>query len=259
MDIAIVGLGYVGTALNKLFPKAILYDEPKGVGNRDDINKCDIAFIAVPTPEGESGECNTEIVEEVISWLETDIIVIRSTVPVGFTDSMIEKYNKKIVFQPEYCGETAGHPYVDLSRRTWITLGGKQPYVERVANAYQEVYSSEIRIKIVDSRTAELAKYMENCFLATKVIFCNEFYDLAQKMNISYTDLRETWLMDERMGRSHTFVFPEDRGYDGKCLPKDVNALISQAEELDVDMSVLNAVKQKNSKYNKGRIEKSHE
>ena len=108
---------------------------------------------------------------------------------------------------------------------------------------------------MVDSRTAELAKYMENCFLATKVIFCNEFYDLAQKMNISYTELRETWLMDERMGRSHTFVFPEDRGYDGKCLPKDVDALISQAEELDVDMQVLNAVKQKNVEYNRDKKE----
>ena len=255
MNIAIVGLGFVGTTMNRLFPKAVLYDEPKGIGNRDDVNKCDIAFIAVPTPEGESGECNTETVEEVIGWLKTEIIVIRSTVPVGFTDLMIEKYNKNIVFQPEYCGETEGHPYADLSKRTWITLGGKQPYVERVANAYQDVYSPEIRIKIVDSRTAELAKYMENCFLAAKVTFCNEFYDLAQKMGVSYTELRETWLMDERIGRSHTFVFPEKRGYDGKCLPKDVDALIAQAKKLDVNMHVLNAVKQKNSEYKKDKKE----
>ena len=250
MKIAIIGNGYVGAAMEKLFPDAVIYDEPKGIGSKDDVNKCDISFVCVPTPEGEFGECDAHIVEDVISWLNTEVIVLRSTVPVGFTDSMIGKYNKNIVFQPEYCGETTAHPYVELSRRGWITLGGKQPYVEKVINAYQQVYSSEVKIKIVDSKTAELAKYMENCFLATKVIFCNEFYDLAEKMGISYSELRETWLMDERMGRSHTFVYPESRGYGGKCLPKDVNALIVQAEGLGVDMSMLRILKEKNEKYN---------
>ena len=250
MKIAIVGNGYVGTAMSKLFVDAVLYDEPKNLGSRNAVNSCDISFVCVPTPEGESGECDTHVVEDVISWIETEVIVLRSTVPVGFTETMIEKYNKNIVFQPEYCGETVGHPYVNLSQRKWITLGGKQPYVEKVVNAYQQVCSAELIIKIVDSRTAELAKYMENCFLATKVIFCNEFYDLAEKMGVSYTELRETWLMDERMGRNHTFVYPEARGYSGKCLPKDVDALLVQAEKQGVDMRILRSVKGKNDEYN---------
>ncbi len=250
MKIAIIGKGYVGTAMEKLFPDAVIYDEPKDIGNKVDVNLCDIAFVCVPTPEGASGECATHIVEDVIAWLETDVIVIRSTVQVGFTESMIEKYNKKIVFQPEYCGETVGHPYVDLSERKWITLGGDKLVAEKVVNAYQQVCSSEIIINIVDSRTAELAKYMENCFLATKVIFCNEFYDLAEKMGVRYTELRETWLLDNRIGRSHTFVYPDARGYAGKCLPKDMDALIEQAKERGVDMSILRSVKQKNDIYN---------
>lgn len=249
MKIAIVGNGYVGTAMKQLFTDAVIYDEPLGIGSRDEVNSCDIAFVCVPTPEKESGECDTSIVEEVIGWLETEIIVLRSTVPVGFTDSMIDRFGKNIIFQPEYCGETADHPYANLSSRSWITLGGRQPYVEKVVNVYQEVYSSELKIKIVDSKTAELAKYMENSFLAMKVTFCNEFYDLAEKMGISYTELRETWLMDERMGRNHTFVYPEARGFDGKCLPKDTSAIISQAEKLGVDMSLMHAMKQKNEKY----------
>ena len=255
MKIAIIGNGYVGAAMEKLFPDAVIYDEPKGIGSKKDVNACDIAFVCVPTPEGESGECDTHIVEEVIDWLETEVIVIRSTVPVGFTDSMIKKYKKSIVFQPEYCGETVGHPYVDLSQRKWITLGGSDPAAEKVVNAYHQVCSSDVIINIVDSKTAELAKYMENCFLATKVIFCNEFYDLAEKMGVSYTKLRETWLMDERMGRSHTFVYPDARGYAGKCLPKDVDALLVQAENQGVDMNVLRSVKSKNSEYNSGKKE----
>lgn len=249
MNIAIVGMGYVGTAMNKLFKQAVIYDEPKGIGSREEVNKCYAAFVCVPTPMGEDGACVTAIVEDVLGWLETDVIILRSTVPVGFTERMCAKTGKSIVFQPEYCGETADHPYVDLSRRAWITLGGEREAVEKAVQVYQQVYSSEVRIKVVDSRTAELAKYMENCFLAAKVTFCNEFYDIAQKAGVDYTELRETWLMDERMGRSHTFVYPEKRGYDGKCLPKDVAALINQADELGADATFMKAVQEKNEQY----------
>jgi UDPglucose 6-dehydrogenase len=249
MKVAIVGLGYVGTAMNKLFEQAVVYDEPKGVGSRGEVNACEAAFVCVPTPMGEDGACVTAIVEDVLGWLETDVIILRSTVPVGFTKRMCAKTGKSIVFQPEYCGETADHPYVDLSRRAWITLGGEREAVEKAVQVYQQVYSSEVRIKVVDSRTAELAKYMENCFLAAKVTFCNEFYDIAQKAGVDYTELRETWLMDERMGRSHTFVYPEKRGYDGKCLPKDVAALINQADELGADATFMKAVQEKNEQY----------
>ena len=210
MKVAIVGLGYVGTAMNKLFAQAVVYDEPKGVGSRDEVNECEAAFVCVPTPAGVNGACDTSVVDDVLGWLDTDVIILRSTVPVGFTERMCAKTGKNIVFQPEYCGETADHPYGDLS---------------------------------------ELAKYMENCYLAAKVTFCNEFYDIAQKAGVSYTELRETWLMDERMGRSHTFVYPDKRGYDGKCLPKDVAALIAQADELGVDVGFMKAVREKNEKY----------
>ena len=249
MNIAIVGMGYVGTAMNKLFRQAVIYDEPKGIGSREEVNACDIAFICVPTPQGETGACNTSIVEDVLTWLDTDVIVIRSTVPAGFTEKMKAKTGKHIVFQPEYLGETTDHPYSDLSRRTWITLGGDREDTAKVVRLYQTVYTADVKINIVDSRTAEFAKYMENCFLAAKVIFCNEFYDMAQKLGIDYTTLRETVLLDERIGRSHTFVYPDNRGYGGKCFPKDVAAVIAQAEELGVDATFMKAVQEKNEQY----------
>ena len=249
MKIAIVGMGYVGTAMKKLFEEAVVYDEPKCIGTRDEVNACYAAFVCVPTPQAEDGSCDTSVVEDVVSWIACELIVLRSTVPVGFTDHLKEKYGKRIVFQPEYCGETADHPYNDLSSRAWITLGGAVEDCELAVQVYQQVYSSEVRIKMVDARTAELAKYMENCFLAAKVIFCNEFYDIASKMGVNYNELRETWLMDERMGRSHTFVYPDKRGYSGKCLPKDVSALLAQAAEVGVDAGFMKAVREKNEKY----------
>jgi hypothetical protein len=79
------------------------------------------------------------------------------------------------------------------------------------------------------NKTAELCKYMENTFLATKVAFVNQFYDLAQVYGVNYNELRELWLADERIGRSHTIV-TEERGYRGRCLPKDIAAIIQAAK-----------------------------
>jgi UDP-glucose 6-dehydrogenase len=71
---------------------------------------------------------------------------------------------------------------------------------------------------------------MENAFLATKVAFVNQFYDLAQAFGVSFNELREIWLADERIGRSHTIV-TEERGYRGRCLPKDMAAIIHEARK----------------------------
>lgn len=226
MKIGIVGMGHVGTAMKQLFTEAIAFDEPKQLGTREEINACDICFVCVPTPMNVDGSCNTTIVEEVISWIQSNIIVIRSTVPVGFTDRMINKTNKKILFQPEYYGETVGHPFAELKKQGWITIGGDKKDANSLVAAYQMVFTSEVFINLVDAKTAELAKYMENSFFATKVTFCNEFYDLASQFGVNYNELRETWLLDPRMGRSHTFVYPDNRGYGGSCLPKDIASII---------------------------------
>lgn len=247
MKIGIVGYGHVGKAMHALFPGAALYDEPMDKGNRDEINACDIAFVCVPTPARQDGVCDTSIVEEVIEWLAVKVIVIRSTVPVGFTDSIKADTGKRIVFQPEYYGETVDHPFANLSHRTWLTFGGASEDVQLAIRAYQQVYNAEVRIRQTDAKTAELAKYMENCYLALKVTFCNEFYDIAGAHGIDYNELREVWLEDPRIGRSHTFVYEENRGYGGKCLPKDVNALIANAEEQGVNVELMKAVDRKNT------------
>ena len=117
-----------------------------------------------------------------------------------------------IVFQPEYYGETPNHPYADLRTRSWITLGGAAEDTEAVAGFYRGVYSGDVTILQSDSGSAELAKYMTNAFLAAKVIFCNEMYDIAARCGISYEEARRLWLADGRIGESHTRVFPDDRG-----------------------------------------------
>ena len=246
MKIGIIGIGHVGGTMVQLFPDAIQYDSYKKIGNQEEINKCNISFICVPTPMGELGKCDTSIVESILKWVTTPIIVIRSTVSVGFTDSWSKILNKHIVFQPEYYGETVAHPFADPHNRNWITLGGHPNDCSKVAEVYKTVFTSELIINIVDSKTAELAKYMENAFYATKVTFCNQFYELAEAMDVNYDKLRETWLLDPRISRDHTFVYKDNRGYGGSCLPKDIAAINYQGNCLDIYTDFLNAVQTSN-------------
>ena len=251
MKIGIVGLGHVGTAMHNLFKDAVIYDKYKNIGSMNEINKCDAAFVCVPTPMKDDGSCDTTAVDEVLNWCESKVIILRSTVRVGYTREMTEKLHKKIVFQPEYYGETVAHPFADLSDRTWLSFGGTQEAIDLAIDAYKTVINSNVRIYQAPSDEVELAKYMENAFLATKVIFINEMYDICEKLGLNYNQVREIWIADSRIGTSHTFIYKDKRGYDGSCLPKDISELHTLEKENDLDDTLINAVIEKNKKYHK--------
>jgi len=245
----IVGYGHVGKAMHNLFKDAVIYDPGYTDDKKELINQCDTVFVCVPTPSLPDGNCDTRIVEEVIAWVKAKLIILRSTVMVGFTDRMIEKYKKEIVFQPEYYGETADHPFANLHDREWLSFGGTPNGIDLAIKTYQTVINSNVRIYQADARTVEMAKYMENAYLAVKVIFCNEMYDVAKALNVNYNKVREIWLADPRIGKSHTFVYEDNRGYSGNCLPKDVSSIISQAEETGTDVTLLKSAVGKNKFY----------
>lgn len=249
MKVGIVGLGHVGRAMTELFPHAAVYDIHPSVGSREEINLCDIAFVCVPTPAAEDGSCDTSIVEDVLQWLTAPIIVLRSTVPIGFTDKMRIRLQKRILFQPEYYGETPGHPFADLRQRAWVTLGGPREDCDIVAKLYTQCYPLLPTFYFVSAREAELAKYMTNAFLAAKVVFCNTMYDLAQATGTDYEAARSAWLADPRIGDSHTLVYPHDRGYGGSCFPKDVEALRSMLKKASLPTHYLNGVIRQNQYF----------
>ena len=105
-----------------------------------------------------------------------------------------------------------------------------------------------MRIYQAQSDEVEMAKYMENVYLATKVTFCNEFYRLCQNMGVDYHQVREIWTADPRIGTSHTFVYEDNLGYGGSCLPKDIASIKSQAESIGCDMTLIDAVIETNAK-----------
>lgn len=87
------------------------------------------------------------------------------------------------------------------------------------------MFDARHKFRLTDAKTAELVKYMENSYLATKVTFCNAFYRIAEHYNINYEDVRELVTLDPRIDASHTFVYRDHPYYDSHCLNKDVRAI----------------------------------
>ena len=251
MKIGIIGLGHVGTAMHELFKDAVIYDKFKNLGSQEEINNCDAAFVCVPTPQSDDGTCDTSAVDEVLNWCNCKVIILRSTVRVGYTREMAEKLHKNIVFQPEYYGETVAHPFANLSDRNWLSFGGEPKAIDLAIDAYKTVINSNVRIYQARADEVEMAKYMENAFLATKVTFINEMYDICEKLNLNYNQVREIWSADPRIGTSHTFIYKDNRGYGGSCLPKDISELHELEKQNGLDDTLINAVIEKNKIYHK--------
>ncbi len=239
MRLGIVGYGVVGKALAKVFKfeagnsDLVIYDKfVKGMNSRRRraaVQECDLVFIAVPTPEGPDGRCDLSAIEEVVSWVKP-VMCVKSTVPPGTVDGLVAKTGKTICFSPEYVGETAWHPLKGIESHGFIIVGGERAACSLVIRAYQQFLGPMPHYYITNAKAAELCKYMENAFLATKVAFANQFYDIAQGLGVDYDELRELWLADDRVGRAHTIVTAE-RGYRGRCLPKDMASIIHVARQ----------------------------
>jgi len=249
--VGVVGSGVVGLAIQKLCgPETVMYDTKPGyTQDKKAINTCAAVFICVPTPMSADRSCDTSIVEEVVSWVEAPLIIIRSTVSPGTTDRLRERYGRAVVFPPEYLGETPAHVFGNMAERSCIVLGGRTEDTSRAADLYMHYYNSMVYFYFCDARTAEVAKYMENSFYAVKVTFVNEFYEIAKAHGVDFNVLREVWLADTRISRDHTFVYPDSRGFTGKCLPKDVNAIVKSSEQHGYDPQFLKATLTINDRF----------
>lgn len=193
--------------------------------NEKDLKKhYDISFICVPTPTNENG-CDCSIVEDSIKKLIriSDIIVIKSTVKVGFTKSLKDLGYSNLVFSPEYKSVTQYG-----SKENFLILGGDIKNCQKVAEVYKYIKPSNFKIVFTDSASAEMCKYMCNCFLAMKVTFCNEINEACNKIGIEYDEVRNLFLLDERINPSHTIVFKDHPYYDSHCFNKDIPAFNKQ-------------------------------
>ena len=93
---------------------------------------------------------------------------------------------------------------------------------------------------------------MENCAIATKVTLCNEFYEIAKAFDVSYPQVREGFILDERQGKMFTAVYRNRRGWDGKCLPKDFSAIVKASEKAGYRAKFLEDVIKNNERIKNG-------
>jgi UDPglucose 6-dehydrogenase len=242
--LGIVGHGFVGSAINQGFTKNVkkyIVDPNKYSGNT--IKKLiefrpDAVFVSVPTPQLESGECNTDILDSVLQELNTGknlLVIIKSTVPAYKLQAIREQcINLKIVYNPEFLTEKN---YIeDFRRPPMHVFGGDRSDTERVEALYREhSVCQPCPVFHTDLVTASMVKYCINSFLATKVTFMNEMYDVLKNAGgTEWSEFAKIISTDPRLGTSHMRVPGNDgvRGYAGSCFPKDTAALAYYAREI---------------------------
>jgi len=142
-----------------------------------------------------------------------------------YVNSTIEKYGVKIAMSPEYVGETLGHPLLEPRRDAFQIIGGVDDTANKVAEFFRLVLHAYAPIMRVTAREAEIIKYCENLWIMQRVDYWNDIYEVCETLGGSFDRVREGIVLDPRMGRTHSFVYPNNRGWSGKCLPKDMMGL----------------------------------
>jgi len=254
MKVGIIGFGWVGKAQRALFPEAEIYDpyyEEEDLDSfgkfhkpfadtKEEVNTCAVTFVCVPTPNKKDGTLNIKIVEDAVKWCESDIIVIRSTVNPGDCDRLAKKYDKRLVFQPEYLGESVAHPLLDPKTRPFVILGGKPEDTRVVIETYHNTYNADTSIRQTTLKEAEVIKLSENRAIAFKVSQVQELYDACEAAGVDFYVVRDAVYGDDpRFNLWWTFVYPEARGFDSKCIPKDVIAWSAWAKDSELTDAVL--------------------
>lgn len=256
--IAIIGHGFVGKAVDWGFDKDIekYIVDPNYNNEVKDLKEFnpDVAFICVPTPMGKDGRQNSEIIEKVIKELKQIVpktsVCIKSTVLPEILDKM-QKINEKIVYNPEFLREK--HANEDFINAEMQIFGGDRNEAEKISKIFKDNSKCLTKNhKFMDLKSASIVKYSINTFLATKVTFFNEIYQLTQNLNIndSWETIISAISNDKRIGSSHMDVPGHDGrfGFGGACFPKDSLALLKQANDVNQELTVLKSAIVTNNK-----------
>ena len=245
--VGIIGNGFVGEAIAFAFSPTTdlrVYDiNPlKSTHTKKQVDECDFIFVCVPTPMRKDGSQDLSYIEKVFdSAVSGPIYIIKSTVLPGTTENLWRKYpTLSIIFSPEFLTERTAK--LDMLTQTRIVLGGKKDLTKKTKELFEQRFMNRHIIEM-DSSTAELVKYMNNTFFATKVSIMNEFKRVCDKIGGDWEQALYGFTSDSRIGDSHLHVpGPDGRyGYGGTCFPKDVNAFTKFAEKLNVPLNTVEA------------------
>jgi UDPglucose 6-dehydrogenase len=246
MNFIILGDGHVGRPISEIFAydNTVVKYDIDGFHNKPDDFKPDGIVVCLPTPEREDGSCDYSIIEKVLNEvnLYNVPVLIKSTIDIDAYTSLKERYN--ITYAPEFLRER--HPNDALDTKD-IFIGGMD--VDFWLPILKEVYPLFVSFTVCEIEELILIKYIRNSYLATKVTFFNEIYQLCDRMNLNYDNIKIQVAKDERIGYSHMDVPGyHGLGYSGSCLPKDVKAFMHMSKKLGYEQTLLNTVKNINDK-----------
>jgi len=231
--VLLIGYGWVGQYCGKYFKNADIYTATGW--NRHKLSHYDLAIISVPTPmDKETGQCDTSIVERVVKKFKgkVEYFLIKSTVEIGTTDLLAKAYGVRIAMSPEYIGETLGHPLLEPRRDAFQIIGGDDRTTAMIASFWLTVLHADAPILQCTAKEAEIIKYCENYWIMQRVDYWNDVFEICETIGANFPRVREGLVLDPRFSRTHSNVYPNNRGWAGKCLPKDMVGLAYKMRKL---------------------------
>jgi len=212
--------------------------------------KADVVFIAVQTPQSESGEADLTYVlqvgEQIGRLLDGyKVVVTKSTVPVGtarrleriIDEAQLARAPFDMASNPEFLRE--GSSIEDFMRPDRVVIGVEtERAAELLREIYRPLYLLETPIIVTGIETAELIKYASNSFLAVKISFINEVAALAERVGADVAEIARAMGHDRRIGPKFLHA---GLGFGGSCLPKDTHAIVHAGEQAGVQMSIVRA------------------
>lgn len=262
--IGIVGHGFVGKAVDYGFSqrdvKKFIVD-PNNDTNIDDLSKFDpdVTFVAVPTPMSDDGKIDASIVTKVVKELidkTKGFVVVKSTVTPDIMMELANLARDRIVYNPEFLTEkNANEDFINPKMHVFGGDPGTCRFIEELFETCSLCRPCPVfHVSIAE---ASLIKYGINSFLATKVLWFNQFYDTVNGHG-NYNRIISAIANDPRIGHSHTIVpgFDGKRGFGGACFPKDTKALSYFDPEFSILKDVITANNKIRSMYEKDSREK---
>jgi UDPglucose 6-dehydrogenase len=241
MIIGIIGLGFVGSAIYKSFKlknlETICYDKYKdgGIGNLEDILKCNLIFLCLPTVYSEiTNTYDISPINEICNFLNSKNykgpVIIKSTVEPETTKKLNEKFYLNLIHNPEFL--SANTAFEDFHNQKHIVLGKSFKCNDESINTVNEFYKinyPEAIISLCDSTESECMKIFCNNFYAAKIQFFNELYLISEKIGVNYDNVKNLMIKNGWINPMHTLVPGTDGklSFGGLCFVKDTAALLS--------------------------------
>ena len=255
MIIGVIGNGFIGSALiagfSLHFENILIYDVDKSrcQNSLEDVaKKCDVVFVSVPTPMSRNGKCDLSILNGLFDeYIKLErkleqVLVVRSTIVPGTMEALLIRHpDLSFVFNPEFLTERRAN--LDFINSSRVVLGSdRSAALAKVMRVYRERFPFK-KIVLTDFASAQMIKYVANCFFATKVSFMNEMKQISDACGADWHHVLEGFITDGRIGNSHIDVPGHDGslGFGGKCVKGARKVKTNKGEISFADLSQMTA------------------